>query len=70
VTTRLDLRLPEDKDLLRDKLEQDIKDYLKEGGVVRVYERGASVYDSEKTAPWGEVSANRAEIIRTKHKGK
>jgi len=37
---------------------------------VRVYERGASVYDSEKTAPWGEVSANRAEIIRTKHKGK
>jgi len=70
VTTRLDLRLPADKDLLRDKLEQDIKDYLKKGGVVKVCKRGASVYDPEIKTSWGEMSVKRAEIIRIKHKGK
>ena len=60
----------DEKKVQREKIAQDIKDYLKKGGVVRVYERGASVYDAETNAPWGEVSVKRAEIIRIKHKGK
>ena len=62
MTTKLDLSEQDNKDLLREKVAQDIRAYLAKGGVVTKYSRGASVYDDPLTKGWGL----KPKIIRTK----
>jgi len=59
-----------EKELQREKLAQDIKDYLAKGGKVSRYPTGVSAYDKEEKTLWGAMPDSRVQIIRTKHKGK
>ena len=60
----------DEKKVQREKIAQDIKDYLAKGGKVRQYSSGVSAYDKEEKTIWGAMPDSRVQIIRTKHKGK
>jgi|TARA_R110002073_G_C9394015_1_gene573990 hypothetical protein len=54
----------DEKELQREKLAQDIKDYLVKGGKVRQFTPGESAYDPVGQPTW--ETRNRPKITRTK----
>jgi len=66
MTTKLDTPEEGDKELIREKIAQDIKAYLSKGGAVRVCEHGASAYNQEDKTYWGTEPRQRTKVIRTK----
>jgi len=53
-----------EKELQREKIAQDIRDYLARGGEVRQFAHDASAYDSVGKPTW--ETRNRPKITRTK----
>ena len=53
-----------EKELQREKLAQDIKDYLAKGGSVRQFTPGESAYDPVGQPTW--ETRNRPKMMRTK----
>lgn len=53
-----------EKELQREKIAQDIRDYLAKGGKVRQFAHDASAYDSVGKPTW--ETRNRPKITRTK----
>tara|TARA_R110000803_G_scaffold22715_2_gene56310 strand:- start:303 stop:491 length:189 start_codon:yes stop_codon:yes gene_type:complete len=53
-----------EKELQREKIAQDIRDYLAKGGKVRQFTRGVSAYDPEGQPVW--ETRNRPKIMRSK----
>jgi len=66
MATKLDTPEEGDKEVLREKIAQDIRDYLNRGGVVRVCAHGASAYDDPDKTYWGEEPRKRTKVIRAK----
>ena len=53
-----------EKEIQREKLAQDIRDYLAKGGKVRQFPHGACAYDPVGPPTW--ETRNRPKMMRTK----